>query len=227
MGANHGQGCRGNALTSKGKAAATGVVPPKRQNSSSGFVSKGNVNDKPSQNPQDVKSALRYNALILEAISSIKDRNGSDFGAIMGFIEKKYEVPQRFRRLLSSKLTKLVSQGTLEKVKKRYKIKRTALGTKIPTPKQKDVRSRPSQESRLTISAETLEEAAKLAAYKIAEAENKSFVAAEAVKEFERVSQMAEEADTVLMRLKDIFEQWEDKGDENSKSSPVEVILVV
>ncbi|KAI3463248.1 hypothetical protein Pfo_019911 [Paulownia fortunei] len=228
MGANHGQGCGANAMTPKGKATAPGAVPPKTQNSSSVFVSKDNVNDKPPQSPQDAKNGPKYNAMILEALSSIKDRNGSDFGAIMGFIEKKYEVPQSFRRLLSSKLRKLVLQGTLEKVQKRYKIKHAALGTKTPTPKQKDVRSRPLQESRLTISAETVEDATKTAAHKIAEAENKSFVAAEAVKESERVSQMAEDADAVLMCLKEIFEQWEDKGDNtSSKSSRVEVILMV
>lgn len=93
-------------------------------------------------------------------------------------------------------------------VKKRYKIKDTSLGTKTPSPKQKDVRSKPIiQEIRSSISAEPVEDAAETAAHKIVEAENNSFLAAEAVKESERVSQMAEDADAVVMRLKEIFEQ--------------------
>lgn len=212
MGANHEQVSGDNAMTPKGKATAASAVRPRTQTSSAAFVSKDSVNEKLSQGPQNAKSVPKYNAMILEALSSIKDCNGSDFGAIMRFIEKKYEVQQSFRRLLSSKLRKLVLQGTLEKVQKRYKIRLAASGTKTPTPKQKGVNSRPLQKSRLTISAETVEDAAKTAADKIAEAENKSFVAAEAVKESERVSRMAEDADALLMHLKEVFEQWEDNG---------------
>lgn len=45
------------------------------------------------------------------------------------------------------------------------------------------------------------------AAYKIAEAENKSFVAAEAVKEAERVSTMAEDMESLLQFATDCFDQ--------------------
>lgn len=45
------------------------------------------------------------------------------------------------------------------------------------------------------------------AAFKIADAEAKSFLASEAVKESERVSRMAEETDSVLQTAKEIFEQ--------------------
>ncbi|KAL0380550.1 UNVERIFIED_CONTAM: Telomere repeat-binding factor 4 [Sesamum angustifolium] len=210
MGANYEQGSGDNAMTPKGKATAASAV--RTQTSSSAFVSKDNVNEKLSQGPQTAKCVQKYNAMILEALSSIKDRNGSDFGAIMRFIEtylcqKKYKVQQSFRRLLSSKLRRLVLQGTLEKVQKRYKIRLAATGTKTPTQKTKGVNSTPLQKSRLTISAETVEDAAKTAADKIAEAENKSFVAAEAVKESERVSRMAEDADALLMHLKEVLEQ--------------------
>jgi myb proto-oncogene protein len=54
---------------------------------------------------------------------------------------------------------------------------------------------------------DTVEEAAEAAAYKIAEAENKSFVAAEAVKEAERISEIAEDADSLLQLAKEIFEK--------------------
>lgn len=57
-----------------------------------------------------------------------------------------------------------------------------------------------------------MEEAAVAAAYKVAEAENKSFVAAEAVKEAERVSKMAEDADSFLQLAKDIYDRCNDKN---------------
>ncbi|KAL0396986.1 UNVERIFIED_CONTAM: Telomere repeat-binding factor 4 [Sesamum calycinum] len=204
MGANYEQGSGDNAMTPKGKATAASAVRPRTQTSSSAFVSKDSVNEKLSQGPQTAKCVPKYNAMILEALSSIKDRNGSDFWCNHA---KKYEVQQSFRRLLSSKLRRLVLQGTLEKVQKRYKIRLAATGTKTPTQKTKGVNSTPLQKSRLTISAETVEDAAKTAADKIAEAENKSFVAAEAVKESERVSRMAEDADALLMHLKEVLEQ--------------------
>ena len=53
----------------------------------------------------------------------------------------------------------------------------------------------------------TLEDAAVAAAYKVAEAENKSFVAAEAVKELERVTRMAEEAEAFLQLVQQIYER--------------------
>ncbi|PQM40505.1 hypothetical protein Pyn_21686 [Prunus yedoensis var. nudiflora] len=60
-------------------------------------------------------------------------------------------------------------------------------------PKQKDIHP--------------IEESAVAAAYKIADAENKSFVAAEAVKEFERLSEMAEEAQSTLQAAAEILEK--------------------
>lgn len=54
---------------------------------------------------------------------------------------------------------------------------------------------------------ETIQEAAMAAAYKVAEAENKSFLASEAVKEAERVSKMADDADAMLQLFKEIYEQ--------------------
>lgn len=91
-------------------------------------------------------------------------------------------------------------------VQKRYKVKHASLGTKTPLPKQKVVRSKPRRDTRPKISAET-EDAANIAAHKIAEAENKALLAAQAVKESERLSLMAEEADAVVLHLKQILEQ--------------------
>ncbi|KAI3455589.1 hypothetical protein Pfo_012252 [Paulownia fortunei] len=208
MGASHGQGCRDNSTTPKVKTTAPSAVAPKTQNNSSVFSSKEKANDNPPRSHRMRRmSRSIYNAMILEALSSLKDPSGSDIGAIVGFIEKKYEMPQNFRRLLSSKLRRLVLQGKLEKVLQCYKIKDVALGTKTPTPKQKDVRPRPLQKSSLTISGETVEDAAKTAAQWIAEAENKAFVTAEALKESERVSQMAEDAHAILTLSKEFFVQ--------------------
>ncbi|XP_010242277.1 PREDICTED: telomere repeat-binding factor 4 [Nelumbo nucifera] len=157
---------------------------------------------------QEGKNVPRYNAMIFEALSAIKDPNGADISAIIGFIEQKHEVPQNFRRLLSSKLRRLVAQEKLEKVQNCYKIKKdTSFGTRTPTLKQKDNRPRQLQNPGFITSADTIEEAALAAAYKIADAENKSFVAAEAVKEAERVSKMAEETDSLLQLAKEIYEQ--------------------
>lgn len=81
-------------------------------------------------------------------------------------------------------------------------------GTKTPSPLQKDIRSRLLQHSGSMASVdETLEEAAASAAYKIADAENKSFVAAEAVKEAERVTKMAEDVDLLLQLVEEIYDQ--------------------
>ncbi|KAM7476063.1 hypothetical protein LguiB_023306 [Lonicera macranthoides] len=158
------------------------------------------------KSPVNGKAAPRYNAMIFEALSTIKDSNGSDLATIVSFIEQRHEVPQNFRRSLSSKFRRLVLQGKLEKIKNCYKITDTGLGTKTPSPKQKDVRPRPSQHSSIIIPSQTIEDVALSAAYMIADAESKSFLAAEAVKEAERVSKMTEDAEAVLHLIKEIYE---------------------
>ncbi|XP_047152043.1 telomere repeat-binding factor 4-like isoform X2 [Vigna umbellata] len=167
-----------------------------------------------SLNDQDVKNPPRYNAMVFEALSALKDNNGSDLSAIVSFIE----VPQNFRRALSTRLRRLVSQGKLEKVQNCYKIKKDVpSGTKSPSPKPKDVRPAPSQPapqpqwqssvSVFTASNETIKDAADTAAYRIADAESKSYLAAEAVKEAEKISLLVEHSDSMLELAKDIYEQ--------------------
>ncbi|KAH7547140.1 hypothetical protein FEM48_Zijuj01G0277800 [Ziziphus jujuba var. spinosa] len=168
------------------------------------------VMDDPPNGLQDGKNAPRYNAMIFEALSTLKDTNGSDIGAILNFIEQKHEVPMppNFRRLMSTRLRRLVTQGKLEKVLNGYKIKKeTPLAVKTPSPKQKDIRSRQSQNSGLKNSTESVQDAADTAAYKVADAENKSFLAAEAVKEAERISKMAEDTESMLQLVKEMYEQ--------------------
>ncbi|KAK9228798.1 hypothetical protein WN944_021754 [Citrus x changshan-huyou] len=171
-------------------------------------VSSGAVMNDTSTSALDGKNGPKYNAMIFEAISTLKDANGSDISAIANFIEERQEAPPNFRRLLSSRLRRLVSQGKLEKVRNCYKIrKETSIGVKTPTPKQKDARLRPPRNSALMASREIVEEASITAAYRIAEAENKSFLAAEAFKEAERVSKMAEDTDALLQLVKEIHER--------------------
>lgn len=164
-----------------------------------------------SKSPADGKAAApRYNGMIFEALSTLKDPNGSDVNAIIGFIEQKHEVPQTFRRLLGSKLRRLVSQNKLEKVQNGYRIKKDGqLGQKTSSdPKEKDEQmQKQSQTSVVMNLASEIEEAAMHAAYLIADAENKAFMASEAVKESERVAKMAEDSDSVLQFARDIFER--------------------
>ncbi|WVZ24429.1 hypothetical protein V8G54_002973 [Vigna mungo] len=141
-----------------------------------------------SPNDQDVKNPPRYNAMVFEALSALKDNNGSDLNAIVSFIE----------------------------VQNCYKIKKdVASGAKSPPPKPKDVRprqlqpqpERQSPASVITASNETIKEAADTAAYRVADAESKSYLAAEAVKEAEKISLLVEHSDSMLQLAKDIYEQ--------------------
>ncbi|KAJ6993631.1 telomere repeat-binding factor 4-like [Populus alba x Populus x berolinensis] len=117
-------------------------------------------------------------------------------------MQQRQELPQNFRRQLSSRLRRLVAQEKLEKVQNCYKIKKvSSFGTKTPTPK-KEVRPKSVHDT-----GDTVEGAANDAAYSVAEAENKSFVATEAVKESERVSKMAEDADSLLQLANEILEK--------------------
>ncbi|KAJ8638495.1 hypothetical protein MRB53_012762 [Persea americana] len=163
----------------------------------------------PSKKSQDGKAAPRYNMMIIQALSEVQDPNGLEISAICKFIEQRHQVPPNFRRFLSSKLRRLVAQDKIEKVQNLYKLKDPTFATKTPTPKQKDP---PVHRSKLPPTkseapAVTIEEASMTAAYKIAEVEAKSFLASEAIKEFERISRLAEETDSMLQLAKEISEQ--------------------
>ncbi|URE28548.1 single myb histone [Musa troglodytarum] len=125
-------------------------------------------------------------------------------------LKQRHEVPQNFRRLLSSKLRRLVTQNKIEKVQKGYRLKESCFATKTPTPKEKELasRARAPQTSGPANSIDPMKEAAITAAYKIADSEAKSFLASEAVKEAEKISKMAEETDSLLLLAKEIFERY-------------------
>jgi myb proto-oncogene protein len=75
--------------------------------------------------------------------------------------------------------------------------------TKSPSSKQKAVR--PQQQP--SASDDMLDFAADTAAYIVAEAENKSYLAVEAVKETERISRLAEENDAMLLLAEQLYKQ--------------------
>ncbi|KAK4774626.1 hypothetical protein SAY86_009561 [Trapa natans] len=215
IGGGSGQAARDKSRVLKAKAARDVPSPAAAQSLLSPVQDDGSADpvvDVPSKALDDVKSAPRYNEMILEALAALKELNGSDIGAIFNYIERRHEVPQNFRKLLSSRLRRLVAQDKLEKVQNGYKLKEeTSSGVKALPLLEKDVQHRQFQPFATTTPnikfGETVEEAAIAAAYKIAEAENKTFVAAEAVKEAERVSKMAEDADSMLLLAREILDR--------------------
>lgn len=93
-----------------------------------------------------------------------------------------------------------------------YKIREdTSLENRTAILRQKDVRLRPPQNSPLATCGRAMEEASVTAAYRLAEAENKSYLAAEAVKEAERISKMAEDTDSMLQIVQEIYDQCNSK----------------
>ncbi|RZC68206.1 hypothetical protein C5167_031456 [Papaver somniferum] len=210
-----GEGSRPKGVKAAAAVAATTPKVPKTQSaiaifqSSSSSQTTEEAKDKVlvdhTKNTTDGKPPPRYNAMILEALSNIKDPNGADIGAIDDFIERRHEVPSNFRRLLSSKLRRLVAQDKLEKVQNYYKIKKDATFGTRSHPKAKESQAKKSPDCRFPGS--TIMESSIFTAQKIAEAENKSFVASEAVKEAERVEGMAEHSACMKQFFEDILEQ--------------------
>ncbi|MCD7446802.1 hypothetical protein HAX54_016896 [Datura stramonium] len=196
------QGSKDKSRSARARPMATdAIVPSTAQN-----IPAIAIDDSP-KSPQEGSNAPNYTDMIFEALSSMKGSNGSDVGAIVGFIEQQHEVPQNFRRLLGSKLRRLVLQGKLERVQNCYKMKDATLETEIPTPKQNDVQSWPVANPAVKVSFETPEEAARIAADKIADAEHKRFLEVEAIKDAEMKSKVAEEAESMLQLFKEIYEQ--------------------
>ncbi|CAN6457039.1 unnamed protein product [Victoria cruziana] len=155
-------------------------------------------------------SATRYSAMIIEALSAIRDPNGTDIGAIASFIEQRHEVPSNFRRLLGPKLRRLAGQEKIEKVHNGYRLTSSSLVTRTLTPKQTDPhrRGKLQQSSAVVASSDKdIEEAATSIAYKIADAESKSLLAYRAVVEAERVQRLAEKTDAMLQLAKEFYEQ--------------------
>ncbi|KAL9667999.1 hypothetical protein QQ045_002370 [Rhodiola kirilowii] len=164
------------------------------------------LDDSPNESPKS-KSASVINSMIFDALKASNNTQGSDIGMIVRYIKDRYEAPHNIKRLLGSKLRRLVAQGKLTKVNVffiNFVLCRITYFTAIHN----------QLENRYTISNDSayewhnsLMEASETAAYKIAVAERKSFLAHEAVKEADRVSELAEETDCFLEIGKDICER--------------------
>ncbi|KAK2965615.1 hypothetical protein RJ640_008456 [Escallonia rubra] len=199
-------GYQGTSRSLREKAIAAGPLSCAVNSASAVAIAKDDIIDDTFKSHPHEKAVSRYYTMVFEALSTINDVNGSDFGAIASFIEQRHEVPQNFRKRLSSKIGRFILQGKLEKVRKCYKITNRALGLKTPTPELKDARYRPPQDSGLN---GTLEDAASNAANTIADANYRSTLASEAVQEVEKISKLAEEDESVLQLVKELYEQCE------------------
>jgi len=74
----------------------------------------------PSSNTK--RSISRLDKLILDAVFTLKEPNGSNKSAIATYIEENQYPPPNFRRMLSSKLKSLVICGKLVKIRQNYVI---------------------------------------------------------------------------------------------------------
>ncbi|XP_026388568.1 single myb histone 5-like isoform X1 [Papaver somniferum] len=82
------------------------------------------------------QSNLRLDSLIIEAISNLKERNGSNRTSIATYIEDHYCAPPNFRRILSEKLKRFIASGKLIKVNRNYRIAPNSVSS-VPSGKSK------------------------------------------------------------------------------------------
>ncbi|OMO67258.1 hypothetical protein CCACVL1_20661 [Corchorus capsularis] len=192
-----GQGSR----SSKPKASSDGSTPPIAVPVKPIALPKPVIHD---SSKTESLAPNQYNEMIIEAISALKEPNGSDSRAIVSYVEQRLEVPQSFRKQLCSRLKRLVEVEKLEKVENCYKIRKKdeMFGTKTQLPQPKGTRLKQLQNS-----CDMVKEASDTAADLIAQSENKDYMAMEAVKESDRISKMAEDMDSLLQLAKEIFER--------------------
>ncbi|KAL6615887.1 hypothetical protein ACP70R_038157 [Stipagrostis hirtigluma subsp. patula] len=158
--------------------------------------------------PQDLKTPPKYGAMILEALSELKEPNGSEINAIYSFIEQRHEVQPNFRRLLSSKLRRLIESKKVEKVDKFYRLTdsfatRTPAPIKASNPKP----SKPFKAAKNLGVFATVSPALEAAAAKVADAEAKAHLAHEHMMEAERILKIAEETESLLALAAEIYER--------------------
>uniref|UniRef100_A0A7N0UA34 MYB transcription factor n=1 Tax=Kalanchoe fedtschenkoi TaxID=63787 RepID=A0A7N0UA34_KALFE len=154
------------------------------------------------------KTALGFNAMIFDALKASNNSKGSDIRMIVNYIEERYETPPNLKRLIGSKLRKLVARGKLNKTENLYTIRNASVArSKRLILEQKQIKTHHSSSREACRWLKSLSEASKTAAYKIAAAESKSFQADEAFNEADRASKLAEESDCFLEIAKDIFER--------------------
>ncbi|KAK1365248.1 MYB transcription factor [Heracleum sosnowskyi] len=149
----------------------------------------------------DKKTASKYDTMIYEALSTLKDPYGSTTSAIASFIEQKHELAQTFRSLLSSRLRRLAKQGKLEKVQNCYRIRKAITGgVEESTARLKEL------QPKTFISP--VQEAAEYTARVIADAERKLLTAVDAKENEERVSEMLDDAKVKLEFAQVVYDKY-------------------
>ncbi|KAJ7559079.1 hypothetical protein O6H91_04G069200 [Diphasiastrum complanatum] len=162
-----------------------------------------------SHNAVDKRSlGSNYDALVLEAVLTLKDPAGSSNSAIASYIEEHHAVPSNFRRLLGSKLKTLISQGKLMKVLQNYKIPETETPSGESSPKivrsqrveQEEAERLPSiyndtaKKSRTDLGLKKPKVDGELAILRLRTADEAARAAAQAVAEAEAAAAEAEQA---------------------------------
>ncbi|CAH1422796.1 unnamed protein product [Lactuca virosa] len=164
----------------------------------------------PSSSTMDETTPPVYEKLILEALSSIGDPNGSNTNAILSFIEKNFPVPENFERSVTSMLRRLVLTGKIEMVDNNFKYKGASSGFKRDDSKNDKLDDDEKQEAPdapdSPIATETLEDAAFYAARLVARAENVEQEAIEACQESDRIAKMLEESMAMLQLAEELHE---------------------
>ncbi|XP_021273857.1 telomere repeat-binding factor 2 isoform X2 [Herrania umbratica] len=158
------------------------------------------------------KPMSRLDNILLEAITSLKEPGGSDRASIAVYIEEKYAAPPNLKKLLATKLKLLVANGTLIKIKHKYRIApRSTVSEARRSPllllegRQKDsskwdkkginILTKSQVDAELSkMRSMTAEEAAAAAARAVAEAEVAIAEAEEAAREAEAAEAEAEAA---------------------------------
>eukprot|EP01023_Acetabularia_acetabulum_P035035 TRINITY_DN329_c0_g1_i1.p2 TRINITY_DN329_c0_g1~~TRINITY_DN329_c0_g1_i1.p2 ORF type:complete len:158 (-),score=34.37 TRINITY_DN329_c0_g1_i1:238-711(-) len=77
----------------------------------------------------------KYEAMIYEAVKTLKERTGSSSQAIAKYLgsKKEWDLPSNYPKQLSQQLKRLVADGKLKKVKASYKL---AVDVKSPAKKK-------------------------------------------------------------------------------------------
>ncbi|KAE8709579.1 Telomere repeat-binding factor 3 [Hibiscus syriacus] len=159
------------------------------------------------------KSISRLENILLEAITSLREPGGSDRASIASYIEEKYAAQSNLKKLLVTKLKLLVANGTLTKVKHKYRIaphstiseaRRTPLlalegrqkdSTKAEKKGINNILTKTQVDAELSkMKSMTAEEAAAAAARAVAEAEVAIAEAEKAAREAEAAEAEAEAA---------------------------------
>lgn len=149
-----------------------------------------------------------YDDMILEALTALQDPNGVDVATIASFMEDRHQLPPSFRRALSTKLKRLVSQEKILRVRNSYKLRdMVEVNSAVSGPLVLiDGSMQLSSNGMDSSSVDMVNQASMAAAMKMAEAQAMSTMAEEAAREAEIDAKLAEEADALLAAAASLFE---------------------